>query len=121
MRKINPKYFSVVDAETIRAGIKAELQTAAERFGTIKGNIQTVTKLKFLGKKVGKMRRFGLLEDDAYISHSSYLASLQAMYKKAAAAPSLKNVRKILDLAFHNGTKLYGQTIHPQVLLKQKK
>ena len=110
--KTNPKYFSVVDAETIRAGIKAELQTAAERFGTIKGNIQTVTKLKFLGKKVGKKRRFGLLEDDAYISHSSYLASLQAMYKKAAAAPSLKNVRKILDLAFHNGTKLYGQTIH---------
>ena len=34
--KINPKYFSIIDAETIRAGIKSELQTASERFGNAK-------------------------------------------------------------------------------------
>ena len=61
--------------------IKAELQTAAERFGTIKGNIQTVTKLKFLGKKVGKAKIWSRRRRCIYIA-PSYLASLQAMYKK---------------------------------------
>ena len=34
------------------------------------------------------------------------------MHRKANALPGLKDIRKILDLAFHKGTMLYGQMIH---------
>ena len=110
--KINPKYFSVIDAETIRAGIKSELQTAAERFGTAKLGMGIISNLKFRGKKIGTKRRFGIMDGDAFVSHSAYLTSLRAMHRKASALPGLKGIRKILDLAFHKGTMLYGQMIH---------
>ena len=118
--KFSYKYFSVQDAETIRAGIRMELQSASERFGTdAHKNVSHVspvkidtTKLKYYGTKVGKKKRFGMAEGEKTMPHDAYLESLHALFTKASANDSVNEILETLERAFHDGVTLYGQKIH---------
>ena len=121
--KRNPKYFTVQDAETIRAGIRMELHTAQERFGTSLAyrddassisstHLVHTTKFKYFGKKVGKKKRFGMAEGEKALPHDAYLESMHALFTKASADESLDETLETLERLFHEGIMLYGQEIH---------